>query len=239
MMTPPPHDAPPAAVSFRTCVIAALPELGLGLLYVLALQDLYLPGMGPGVFAPLLQVELLALLATLFLGGIGLTRAETAQQALGRRTLFWAVFGLFWLGATENGWVVGLGFMAALLATNVGLLLTWRTPTAALQLLARSLAAFGVMLVSLGLAGQRGDLADWRATTATYLTGSFYFLTLAVLEMTGLFLRTIPRLATRLPRDTALPGELAVALRQGFAFTGRQVERGRAALLRRIGPAGK
>jgi hypothetical protein len=217
-------SAAPAAVSTRTCLLAALPELALALCFGFALFRLFLPLMGPTVFGPLLQLEFLALAATLFMGVATLAEAQTAEQALGRRVLFWGIFAFFLLGALDSG--VGIGFVAVMLATNVGVLLTRQPDTVAVQLVARSCVSFFLLVFCLLLAGQRDELAHWRATGATFLAGALYFTVLALLEMSGLFLRTLPRLFTRRPPDPAGDfGRTAAQFREFYAATGRQALR--------------
>lgn len=225
---PPPAPTPPVPAPtlppLRQRVAAALPELLLGLQFLLGHWRLYLPGVGPDFFAPLLQAELLAIVATLFMGVVGLTPALDAEQARGRRLLFWAIFAFFLL--ISPSLLAAAVFVGVMAATNVGTLLGRQAPGATVQLGARIGVAFLVLFASLNLAGMPEAVDDWRATSPTYTSGALYFLILAALELHGFYARFALRWeaatgSQRTPEARQLPEDL----QRGFAAIGRTAAR--------------
>lgn len=214
----------PTLPPLRQRVAAALPELLLGLQFLLGHWRLYLPGVGPDFFAPLLQAELLAIVATLFMGVVGLTPALDAEQARGRRLLFWGIFAFFLL--VTPSLVAAAFFVGVMAAINVGTLLGRRSPGATVQLGARIGVAFLVLFASLNIAGMPEAVDDWRATSPTYTSGALYFLVLAGLELHGFYARLARRwAAATASQPTPEARQLPEDLQRGFAVIGRAAGR--------------
>lgn len=194
-MTPP---APAPLPSSRQRLLAALPTAALGLQFLLAHWQLYLPGLGPGLFAPLLQAEMLVLLASLFMGAIALLPASGAQEARGRRLLFRATAVFFGLIALDSGVLVLAGYAAMLIATNAGSWLERRMDAAGLQFALRVGMAFVAFIICINVAGLPERVEDWDARDSTYTAGTLYFLALAALEWRGVYARLGQRWLVRL-----------------------------------------
>lgn len=194
-MTPPDPAALPCP---RQRLLAALPTAALGLQFLLAHWRLHLPGVGPGLFGPLLQAEMLALLASLFMGAIALLPAAGAQEARGRRLLFRGAAVFFGLIALDSGLLVLAGYAAMLAATNAGSWLERRMDAAGLQFALRVGIAFVAFLTCINVAGLPERVEDWDARSSTYTAGALYFFTLAALEWRGVYARLGQRWLARL-----------------------------------------
>jgi hypothetical protein len=212
-------------VPYRKCFLAALPDLFLGVLFVLAASRVFTPLMQPSSFATVMQVELFAIHSTIFLGAAALTRAHTAHEQLGRMVIFWAIVAFYLLLAFSAGFRVGVGFILVTLGTNVGLLLTWRSLTASVQLVVRWLVTFLLLIVCANLAGMPRDIGQWDASDPTFRFGAVYFLAAGAVEASGFFLRTVPSWWTArvTPHVVSGAGQLPGDIQKLFAATGRVV----------------
>jgi hypothetical protein len=213
-------------VPYWKCFLAALPELVLGALFVMAAWRVFTPLMRPGAFGTVMKIEFFVIHSTIFLGLLALVRATTSHEELGRKVLFWGLFSLYLLSAFGNGVGVGIGFLVVMLGTNAGILMTWRTRTAALQLVVRWIVGTILFMVAIGLAGMPKDVGRWGATQATFVSGALYFLVMGALEASGFFLRAVPRCIGHV--TPAMLGDFHErapnAIRELFAATGRVAE---------------
>lgn len=196
----PSAEAPPEAPApWWKCVAAGLPELFVGLQFlVLAGGGKPLFGAGARELTLLMQVEFLVLHSMAFLGWVALWRPADGKARQTRAVVFWVLFALYCAAALSQGWRYFLLFFGLTFVTYLGLFLSWGSQSAQLQLGARWLGGFLVFILANGLFGTPEDVGAWSGSRSVVRAGALYFLGLAALEISGLYLRAIPRNAPRI-----------------------------------------
>jgi hypothetical protein len=180
-------------------VVAGLPELAVALQFLaLALHAKPLFGASARALSTLMQAEFLVIHSMAFLGLIGLWKPADDRGRQTRAVTFWAVFALYCAMAISQGLQYFLVFFGLTFVTYLGLFMNWRSESALLQLGARWAIGFVVFLVALGVFGTPKSVNEWTGKASVIRAGAAYFFVLAALELSGLYLRVIPRNAARL-----------------------------------------
>lgn len=110
------------------------------------------------------------------------------ENKAGKRALFWLLFLIYMLFAWQSDGVSGLAQFAGLtFATYYGVSLKdgWRDDKASLVVRwAGSLAAFMVLAIATGMSS---DVNDWSGQSRAPLFGALFFLSLGLLELSGVY----------------------------------------------------
>ena len=191
-LDPDPDDT---AAPWWKCVVAALPNLLLGL------QFLVVAGTGKAFYfvtthglTAVMQAELVVLNSMAFLGLVGLYRPATTGRKVFRAVAFWGLFAAYVYMTLESGGLQQLVlFLSATFVTYLGLFLNWRSPSALLQLGARYIVCFVLFILVPHFFGAPGNVSTWSGLDSVLRAGAAYFLILGALELSGLYLRFIPR----------------------------------------------
>lgn len=215
--SPVPH---PAAVPYWKCLIAGLPSLVLGTVFLMTALGAPVPLLSAQDLAPLLQVELIALNAAILLGGIGFVPAADAVERAGQRLIL-GLLGLFYLAlALSLGVRVAIEFALLMLTTNLGLLLTRQSSTVVVQMVARWGIGFLLLMACSALFDLPRVVVEWVQAEQTLAAGAAYFLGMGLLDLTGFFLRSVPGWFLSLPRTDRSPDAYADDVRRLFAWVG-------------------
>lgn len=191
-----PDDAP---APWWKCAAAALPELLVALQFLaFALWQAPLLGAGRETLTTVMQVEFLVIHSMGFLGLIGLWRPEDARGRVQRAIAFWGLFGLYCLVAIHQGSTYFVLFFGLGFATYLGLFMNWGSPSAQMQLVARWICGFVAYMIANAVFDTPRNVSAWTGRTSVIHAGALYFLGLAALELSGLYLRVIPRHAERI-----------------------------------------
>jgi hypothetical protein len=181
---------PDAPAPYAMCIIAALPPLTVGWgFHAFAEGGDALFGANAQDLTAALQMEFLAIHATAFLCMFGLGQ----DTKLGRTIAFWGLFAGYAALAYASGTKYFVLFVGTTLVTYLGMFLNWRSATAMMQLGARWFVAFTLFLYSTHYYGASVDIQNWTSDAQVMAAGRFYFIGLGVAELTGFYLRWIPR----------------------------------------------
>lgn len=193
-MNPAPLSQADAPAPYWKCVVAALPELIVGLEFlVLAATRKPLFGADAKALTLLMQVEFLVIHSMAFLGLVALWRPQDEKARKTRAIVFWGLFGLYSLASLNQGWRFFAVFFGLTFVTYLGLFLNWRSESAKLQLGARWAVGFVAFLVANGIFGTPKNVGEWAGLAPVVRAGALYFLALGAVELSGLYLRVIPR----------------------------------------------
>jgi hypothetical protein len=180
-------------------IVAGLPELVVGLQFLaMALSSKPLFGASAKTLTTLMQAEFLVIHSMAFLGLIGLWKPADDKGRQTRAVAFWGVFGLYCVMAASQGLQYFLVFFGLTFVTYLGLFMNWRSESALLQLGARWGIGLVVFLTAVGVFGTPKNVSEWTGRASVVRAGAAYFLVLAAIELSGLYLRAIPRHAGRL-----------------------------------------
>jgi hypothetical protein len=146
-------------------------------------------GASPEDLVAALQVEFIAIHATAFLFMFGLS----GDSKLVRAISFWGLFAFYAGLAYATSEKHFLLFIGLTFVTYLGMFLNWRSPSAMLQLGARWFVAFTFFMYVTNYYGTTPDVGSWTSQPAVMAAGRFYFFGLAAVELTGFYLRWIPR----------------------------------------------
>ena len=177
------------------CVAAALPNLLLGLQFLLvAATGRAFYAVTPEALTTVMQAELWVLNSMTFLGLVGLYRPVGRARKVLRTVAFWGLFAIYVYMILESGGVQQLLiFVAATFVTYLGLFLNWNSPSALLQLGARFIVCFVLFILVPKFFGAPSNVNTWVGLESVLRGGAAYFLLLGALELSGLYLRFIPR----------------------------------------------
>ena len=193
MQAEPPRAADAPAPWWKVA-LAGLPELLVGLHFLAVVNRWDSPfAVKPRDLTLLMQVEFLVIHSTAFLGFVGLWRPENAAGRKTRAVAFWGLFGLYCLMAGSQGSKYLLVFFGLTFVTYLGFFMSWGARSARQQLVARWTLGFVLFLVAGGFFGAPQNVGHWGGRDSVLKAGALYFLALAALEFSGLYLRTIPR----------------------------------------------
>jgi len=186
-----------APAAWWKCVVAALPELFIGLQFLAAARTgKPFLGSDPGGLTAAMQAEFLVIHSMAFLGVVALWKPKDAKGERQRAGVFVVLFLLYAIMSLSGGFKTFVIFFGMTSVTYLGLLLNWNSPSAMLQLGARWGVGFILFLAAIGIFGVPSHVNSWPAYPYEVLrAGAFYFLALATVELTGLYLRAIPRLS--------------------------------------------
>lgn len=192
-------QAAEAPAPWWKCVLAAAPELIVGLQFLMVARTRK-PFLGatPQWLGAVMQAEFLVIHSMAFLGLLALWKPADARAAQTRAVAFWGLFALYVALALYAGVDQLVVFVGLTFVTYLGLFLNWRSPSALLQLGARWGASFILFLAALEIFGAPEDVDKWDAERSVIRAGALYFLALAAVELSGLYLRVIPRHSRRL-----------------------------------------
>ena len=88
-------------------------------------------------------------------------------------------------------------FLVLAVSTYGGLLLTWRSPTARIQLVLRWVVGLGLFIFACAVFGLPGSVNTWAGLRRTLDAGCTYFLILGLVELSGLYLIAVPLFVAR------------------------------------------
>ena len=178
------------------CAVAALPAFLVALEFLLVLlQKRPLFGSTARELTDAMKAEFLVLHSMAFLGALGLWRPENILARLVRALAFWGLFALYsWL-ASSAGRTTLVVFVSLTFVTYFGLFMTWRSPWATVQLGARWFGGFVLFMTAAGYYDTPSDVTRWTNHPEVLRAGLLYFFLLAAVEMAGLYLRYVPRIA--------------------------------------------
>jgi hypothetical protein len=174
-------------------VVAGLPELAVGLQFAALAWAKPYAAMSAAAGANLMRAEFLVIHSFAFLGLIGQWQPPDAKGRKTRAVAFWGLFGLYCVMAAWQGWQFFFTFFGLCFVTYLGLFMTWRTDHAVFQLWARWGIGTAIFLVALGVFDAPKNAENWSGRMSVVKAGALYFLALAALEMSGLYLRSIPK----------------------------------------------
>lgn len=174
--------------------LAGLPEFLVGLQFLAVANRWHAPFVAkPRDLTLLVQVEFLVIHSTAFLGFLGLWQPENAAGRKTRAVAFWGLFGLYCLMAAAQGLKYLIVFFGLTFVTYLGFFMSWGSRSATQQLVARWAIGFAVFILAVGVFGTPKNVTEWTGRASVLKAGALYFLALAALEFSGLYLRTIPR----------------------------------------------
>jgi len=145
-----------------------------------------------------MQAEFFVIHSMAFLGAMALWKPADAKAAKARAWIFWGLFAAYVAMALAAGFQQFLIFAGLTFVTYLGLFLNWRSPSALLQLGVRWGASFILFLAALEIFGAPEDVDKWDGRRSVIRAGALYFLALAAVELSGLYLRVIPRNSRRI-----------------------------------------
>ena len=188
-----------APAPYWKCVLAAAPELFVGLQFLMVglYKKPFLGATRPWLAAAM-QAEFLVVHSMAFLGLIALWKPVDAAAARLRAGLFWVTFALYAAAALKAGWPLFLIFIGLTFVTYLGLFLNWRSPSAQVQLGVRWAVGMALFLVALGVCGAPQDVGSWTRSSSVIAAGALYFFSLAAVELSGFHLRYIPPRSQRI-----------------------------------------
>ena len=193
------RDAPDPAAPWWKVVVAALPELVVGLQFLaVALHSKPFLGADRRMLTTLMQAEFLVIHSMAFLGLLALWKPADDKGRQTRAWVFWGLFGLYCAAAISQGFAYFTVFFGLTFVTYLGLFMNWRSESALLQLVARWAFGFVVFLTAIGICGTPKKVDHWTGSSSVITAGVIYFLVLAALELSGLYLRVIPRHAAQI-----------------------------------------
>jgi hypothetical protein len=185
-------NEPPAP--WWKCGLAALPMFLVGIEFLLAAQRRpTLFGATPRDLTAAMQAEFLVIHSMAFLGALALWRPEDAAARLVRGVAFWTLFAFYCWMAAKAGQTQLAVFAGLTFTTYFGLFMTWRSPSAMVQLAVRWFIGFVLFLFAAEYFGAPSSVNTWLGRREVLRAGALYFFLLAAVEMTGFYLRVIPR----------------------------------------------
>jgi hypothetical protein len=181
------------------CIVAALPELLVAAQFLMVARTRQ-PFLGaePQWLTAAMQAEFLVIHSMAFLGLLALWKPADPKGQKTRAVAFWGLFALYTIMALSAGFAQFLLFVGLTFVTYLGLFLNWNSPSAKLQLGARWAVGFVLFLVALHIFGAPSNVGDWGGRASVLRAGALYFFALAAVELSGLYLRVIPRNSARL-----------------------------------------
>jgi hypothetical protein len=186
-----------APAPYWKCVAAALPELGVAWQYFEAGR-----ARGPRTdwswLTGAMQAEFLVIHSMAFLGLLALWKPKDAKQAQTRAVAFWGLFALYLLLAWKAGPHQLATFAGLTFVTYLGLFLNWRSESALVQLGARWFVGFVLFIAALQIFGAPKNASQWAGRASVVHAGALYFLALALVELSGFYLRFLPPRAARI-----------------------------------------
>jgi hypothetical protein len=196
-------EPPKEAGSRRKRLLPAVTTLLIALAYLLALQDVWLPGVTGEWLSLLVKVEFLVIHSFPFLALITLPRLKWRRWRIFQWFLFvtWMCLYMGFAVADESGLAGIAAFLVATAGTYLGFLLRWSDVRRIAQLALRWLTSFILFMAAAGIAGTK----DWRLSPEVLLQGLLYFTALGLLELSGLYDRDWLRPFRKPPLDSTKP----------------------------------
>lgn len=187
-------QADDAPAPYWKCLAGALPDLFLALQFLMVMVRGQ-PFLGADVrgLTGLMRVEFLVIHSTAFLGALALWKTQTVGQARARTVGFWGLFALYILLALKGGLLQLAAFLFLTVSTYLGLFLNWRSPSVVVQLGVRWVVGFLIFIVVVGVLGTPKDVDRWVGNGQVMLAGLVYFAAIGLVELSGFYLRFIPR----------------------------------------------
>lgn len=147
-----------------------------------------LPGMGRLEMARLMEMEVLVIFTFPFLALIALLRPSAPGWKVLQWSAFWTLLGLFFHGAwLSHRWWGVLAFAGLALATYLGFLLHLTGGAQILRLILRWLVSFIALIVLMGAMRMPEPANTWHQSPEVFRFGFLYFLTLCLVEWTGVY----------------------------------------------------
>ena len=175
------------------CVVAAVPQ------FLLSLQfELVSRGFKPfNLTAPDLIAALSGEAIAIYAGGvIGMFCVFLSGNAFWRAIrnfqIVTAMIAITVSAYSTGGAAVAIQFLAMILITCLGLLMSWKNPAASLQVVSRCVVAYAAMTSAMLLC-DAPETMKWEGDVRVLQAGSVYFFILGAVELSGLHLRYIPR----------------------------------------------
>ena len=195
----PEFDPNPPLAPWWKCFVAAAPTLLLGTQFlVVALTGKAFFFATPQALTAVMQAEFLVIHSVFFLGMFAFYRPAGVARRAFRAAAFWGLFAFYVYHAMESGLDQALTFVTATFVTYLGVFLNWHSPSALLQLAVRYAVCFPAFILIPKLFDAPGNVGAWTGLESVLQGGAAYFLLLGALELSGLYLRFIPRYAPRL-----------------------------------------
>jgi hypothetical protein len=147
-----------------------------------------LPGMEWNGMARLMQIEVLVIFSFPFITMIALLRPSALKWKILQWSAFWVLLGLFINGAWLSGkWWALLSFAGLTLATYMGFLLHLTAGAKILRLGLRWLISFIALIILMSAMHMPEPANTWQQAPEVYRFGFLYFLTIGLLECTGVY----------------------------------------------------
>ena len=175
------------------CIVAAAPQLLLALEFELVIRG-YAPfGLTASDLTAAMAGEAIAVYAALVIGMLCLFLSGSSAWRTVRNFQVVAVM----IGITAAAYAMGaaeaIQFLAMILFTCLGLLMSWRNPAATLQVVSRCVAAYAALAIAAVLCNTPQEINKWAADARVLQAGSVYFFIIAAVELSGLHLQYVPR----------------------------------------------
>jgi hypothetical protein len=196
-MEPQPADDDGPAPYWK-CIVAAAPQLLIALQCLLAHWDIRFFGMSNYDLTAALAVEGFALGAALMFGLFWVFLSGGPIRRTIRNWQIGMVFAAYAGAAYSLGAAEALQFLAMIIITYLGLLMTWKHPSALLQGFARWAVAYAALLLSAKLFGTPDTVSKWGGDLRVLHAAALYFFILGSVELSGFYLQYLPRNRVRI-----------------------------------------
>ena len=184
-----PEDPLPKPPSRWTDVNSALPNLVLGSCYALtAFTGVTLPFMDRHWLGLMMGIEFLVIHSFPFMMLIGSASSLTGRATTCRQVAFWGLFCIYYaMAASMGGLAAVVTFASLTVATYLGYLLRRTSPGAVGQLAMRWGLSVLVFMITATATGMPEDVEEWFDHTRVLHFGMAYFLSLGLLEISGIY----------------------------------------------------
>jgi hypothetical protein len=190
-------DQGEAPAPWWQCIVAALPNLFLSFQFVMAALAGKALFATPEWLTAVMQVEMFVIHSMGIVGAFLFYKPASAWRALGRVLILIGLFALYLFVAYTMGFDRVVVFVSAAFATYFGVIFSWGSRTAIDQLGTRWIVCAVVWWAAVNAFDLPKEVKDWAGLGATLWAGALYFLALGAIELSGFYLRTVPRKAHR------------------------------------------
>ncbi len=160
----------------------------LGFVYYSATQGEFVWGSSQRYLGLVAQIESIAIFSFPFLGLLSLVEPDSRKERYLQWGMIVGLLAIYGLSAWSAGGWLGIGlFVVTSVVTYLGYLLNVHSPEAIRSLFLRFLFCLIIFLVASDLADMPDTLNHWNRARGVLEFGMIYFLTLGVIELTGIY----------------------------------------------------
>jgi len=175
------------------CVAASAPQFLVALQFELVNRGMTPLGLTTRELTGAMAAEAIALYACLVIGMFCVFLSGSSFLLVFRNLQIVTVMIGLTAVAYSMGAAVAIQFLAMILITFTGLLMSWKNPAAALQVGSRLVAAYAALAIAAWLGGTPDEIVKWEGDARVLRAGTVYFFILGATELSGLHLRYVPR----------------------------------------------